>query len=366
MPVISAVGTASPEYVLNQNEVKEFAHVMFGTTLPNIDRLVQAYDNAQIQRRHFCVPLEWFGRTHTFREKNDLYIENACMLSEKAIRQCLARAECPFEEVDYLLYVSTTGLSTPSIDALLIQDLPFRKDIKRLPIWGLGCAGGAASISRGMEIARAAPSARILIVVTELCGLTFMPNDLSKANLIASALFGDGAAAVLIEGDECTPHDTAIPHIIDSATRTLPDSLDVMGWDISEAGFGIQISRDIPTIVRTFMRESITALLGQHSLRKEQISHFITHPGGAKVLEAYQESLGLPRSAFQDTWDVLNNYGNMSAASVLFVLERFMVRISAERAGEGPADREYGLLGALGPGFSSEVVLLKWEERTSA
>ena len=365
MPVLSAVGTASPEHILEQNEVKTFARAMFGATLPNIDRLVQAYDNAQIQRRHFCVPLDWFGQDHTFREKNDLYISNACALSEEAIRQCLERAECQFEDVDYLLYVSTTGLSTPSIDALLIQDLPFRKDIKRLPIWGLGCAGGAASISRGMEIARAVPSARVLVVVTELCGLTFMPNDLSKANLIASALFGDGSAAVLIEGEECTPRRITSPGIIDSSTRTLPDSLDVMGWDISEAGFGIQISRDIPTIVRTFMRDSIAELLGRHDLRKEQIRHFITHPGGAKVLEAYQESLELPRSTFQDTWEVLNNYGNMSAASVLFVLERFMEKISAERKEGNPVDREYGLLGALGPGFSSEVVLLQWEEQPS-
>ncbi len=360
MPVIAAVGTANPNYVLEQREIKAFARQMFGSVFPNIDRLVQAYDNAQIERRHFCVPLEWFGAEHSFREKNDLYVKNALALSKEAIEQCLYKAERTLQDIDYVIYVSTTGLATPSIDALLIEDLPFRRDVKRLPIWGLGCAGGAASISRGMEIARAVPTARILIVVTELCGLTFMPNDLSKANLIASALFGDGSAAVLIEGDDVTTPHAAAPNVLDSATQTMPDSLDVMGWNISEAGFGIQISRDIPAIVRSFMRDSIQEILASNRMSTSDVQHFVTHPGGAKVIEAYQESLNLPPSKFQHTWDVLKQFGNMSACSVLFVLERFMDQIAREQAQEQNIAAEYGLLGALGPGFSSELVLLQW------
>ena len=361
MPTISAVATAVPQYILEQRHVKEFVRQMFGDVFPSIDRLISAYDNAQIDRRHFCVPMEWFAESHTFREKNDLYISHAIDLSKKAIHQCLEKGGCGVEEIDYLLFVSTTGLATPSIDARLIEDLPFRRDVKRLPIWGLGCAGGAASLSRGMEIARAVPSARILIVVVELCGLTFMKNDLSKANLIASALFGDGAAAVLVEGDEIEGKGGTIPRLIDSQTRTLPDSLDVMGWDISENGFGITISRDIPTIVQTFMRESIEGLLETHSLGINAIDHYITHPGGAKVLEAYQESLNQPREKFTHTWDVLRNFGNMSASSVLFVLEKFMEEIAARR-GEQPGEPpEHGLIGALGPGFSSELLLVRWE-----
>lgn len=337
---------------------------MFGKAFPNIDRLAQAYDNAMIERRYFCMPMEWFGTAHSFREKNDLYIEHALDLSRQAIDRCLARTEHEITDIDYLLFVSTTGLATPSIDARLINELPFRRDVKRLPIWGLGCAGGAASLSRAMEIARATPSARILIVVVELCGLTFMPNDLSKSNLIASALFGDGAAAALVAGDEAPDVPGDRPQLLDSLTCTMPDSLDVMGWDISGEGFGIVISRDIPTIVHTFMRESIEEILQRNAMDVGEIAHFITHPGGAKVLEAYQESLGLPREKFAHTWDVLKEYGNMSACSVLFVLDRFMREIAGRR--ENSAEKtavEHGLLGALGPGFSSELLLLRWGEK---
>lgn len=365
MPSVISVGTANPEHVLEQSRVKEFAGQMFGKAFPNIDRLAQAYDNAMIERRHFCVPLEWFGTEHSFREKNDLYIRHALELSRQAIEAALARAGIGPQDMDYLLFVSTTGLSTPSIDARLMEELPFRRDVKRLPIWGLGCAGGAASLSRAMEIARAVPTARILVVVVELCGLTFMPNDLTKSNLIASALFGDGAAAVLVAGEEAElPNGRPEgPTLIDSLTQTMPDSLEVMGWDISEAGFGIVISRDIPTIVHTFMRESIERILLHHGMDVEDIGHFITHPGGAKVLEAYQESLGLPREKFAHTWDVLSEFGNMSACSVLFVLDRFMREIEERRKeAADPAD-EYGLLGALGPGFSSELLLLRWGDR---
>lgn len=363
MATIISVGTANPEHVLEQGRVKEFAGEMFGKVFPNIDRLVQAYDNAMIERRHFCVPMEWFGTPHSFKEKNDLYITHALDLSTKAIDNCLSRTSCTVEDVDYLIFVSTTGIATPSIDARLIQALPFRRDVKRLPVWGLGCAGGAASLSRAMELSRAVPTARILIVVVELCGLTFMPNDYSKSNLIASALFGDGAAAVLVAGEQApiSSHSGG-PELLDSHTRTMPDSLDVMGWDISEKGFGIVISRDIPTIVHTFMRESIQDILLRNSMDVANISHFITHPGGAKVLEAYQDSLNLPREKFAHTWDVLKEFGNMSAGSVLFVLDRFMREIADRRAesADTEIENEYGLLGALGPGFSSELLLLRW------
>ncbi|MCB0714308.1 MAG: type III polyketide synthase [Ignavibacteriae bacterium] len=361
MSTISAVGTAVPEHILYQDDVKEFARELFGDVFPAIDRLVSAYDNAQIDRRHFCVPISWFAEQHSFREKNDLYVANAIKLSKEAIATCLEKSLCSIEEIDYILFVSTTGLATPSIDARLIEELPFRRDVKRLPIWGLGCAGGAASLSRAMEMARAVPTARILIVVVELCGLTFVKNDLSKANLIASALFGDGAAAVLVEGDEAEGKDRGSLELLASQTRTLPDSLDVMGWDISERGFGITISRDIPTIVHTFMRESIQGLLSDNGLEIEQIDHYITHPGGAKVLEAYQESLNQPREKFAHTWEILRNFGNMSAASVLFVLEKFIEEIETRRAGEAKSTVEYGLIGALGPGFSSELLLTAWK-----
>ncbi len=355
MPAIFSIGTALPPHVLQQQDVKEFAHAMFGEALPDVDRLVGVFDNSAIERRHFCVPLDWFAQSKTFEEKNDLYIANAIALSEEAIARCLADASLGCADVDYLLFVSTTGISTPSIDAQLIQRLPFRRTVKRLPIWGLGCAGGAASLSRAMEIARAVPSARVLIVVTELCGLTFIRNDLSKSALIAASLFADGSAAILVTGDDVAV-PAGKPRLLASQTNTLDDSLDVMGWDIGEQGFRVMISRDIPTIVRTFMRESIETFLAANDLSTEDVTHYIAHPGGAKVLHAYQESLGLPPGALANTEHVLRTCGNMSAVSVLFVLERFM----QQHIERGRTDEAYGLLCALGPGFSAEQVLLRW------
>lgn len=357
MPAILSVGTALPEHTIEQKDAKEFARGMFGESFRGeIDRLVGIFDNTDIERRHFCVPNEWFASDHTFREKNDLYIENAMALSEQAIDECLDAAKLGYEDIDYLIFVSTTGISTPSIDARLIAKLPFRRDVKRLPLWGLGCAGGASSLARAMEIARANPDARILAVVVELCGLTFMRNDLTKSALIATSLFGDGAAAVLIAGDRCPlPEGRSLPRLLASRTASMPDSLDVMGWDIGGDGFRVVISRDIPSIVRSFMKESIDALLQEQGIDAGQIDHFVTHPGGAKVIEAYEQSLDLAPGQLDHTRAVLRSCGNISACSVIFVLKRYL----DELADSG--DNGYGLLSALGPGFSSELVLLRWE-----
>ncbi len=358
MPRILSLGTALPQHVLTQGEIRQFAHDIYGEGFNDIDRLVSVFDNADIERRHFCVPLDWFGSSKSFKEKNDLYIANAIELSAEAIERCLAGAGLAHADIDYLIFVSTTGISTPSIDAQLMQRLPFRRDVKRLPVWGLGCAGGAASLSRAMEIARASPTARVLVVVTELCGLTFLRNDLSKSALIATSLFADGSAAAVIAGDRAEAPGGDGPYLLDSQTLTLDDSLDVMGWDIGNEGFKVMISRDIPAIVRTFMRDSIGGFLERHGMAIGQIDHFIAHPGGAKVLQAYADSLDLPLEMLGNTREILRSCGNMSACSVLFVLERFM-RSIAERGTIRP-EGEYGLLGALGPGFSSELVLLRW------
>jgi alkylresorcinol/alkylpyrone synthase len=360
MPAIISVGTALPPYLLTQKEVKQFAHNIYGEAFADIDRLMGVFDNAEIEGRHFCAPLDWFASSKSFEEKNDLYIENAVVLSAEAIETCLGNGGLRHEDIDYLLFVSTTGISTPSIDARLIQQLPFRRDIKRLPIWGLGCAGGASSLSRAMEIARAVPSARVLVVITELCGLTFMRNDLTKSALIASSLFADGSAAVVATGHEVpVPAGHLHPHLLASYTNTLDDSLDVMGWDIGNDGFRVMISRDIPTIVRTFMRESIEIFLAEQRLTIDDISYFIAHPGGAKVLEAYAESLDIPAEKLAHTRNILHNCGNMSACSVIFVLERFIDEIASRNGTAVPGT--YGLLCALGPGFSSEQVLVRWE-----
>lgn len=359
MPHILAIGTALPSHRLEQQDIKQFARDLYGEAYGGeIERLLGVYDHAQIERRHFCVPKEWFASDHPFSEKNRLYIQHALELSKQAIEQALNVSQLDYTDIDYLLFVSTTGLSTPSMDAQLLQALPFRRNVKRLPIWGLGCAGGAASLARAMEIAQAVPTARILVVVVELCGLTFMRNDLTKAALIATSLFGDGAAAVVIAGNDSggtrAPHH---PALLASQTNTLPDSLDVMGWAVTDAGFRIVMSRDIPSIVRTFMVDSITDFLHQQGITRYQIQHYVAHPGGAKVIQAYEESLHLPTEALRHTRTTLREAGNMSACSVLFVLQLFM----QEQQQRGTIQQqEYGIVCALGPGFIAELLLLRW------
>lgn len=339
--------------------MKGFARNIFGDSFKDLERLLGVYDNAEIETRHFCVPLDWFAREQSFKEKNDLYIHHAIDLSRQAIERALERRGMDYQEIDYIIFVSTTGVATPSIDARLLQALPFRRDVKRLPLWGLGCAGGASSLARAMEIANAQPRATVLVVVVELCGLTFMRNDLTKSALIATSLFADGAAAVIIGGDESSfSHRAEYPSLLASSTRTLPDSLDVMGWDIGEAGFKIVISRDIPQIVRTFMRESIEEFLAEQGLVTDDIVHFVAHPGGAKVLEAYNDSLGLTPERLRHTREILRTCGNMSAVSVLFVLEKFIDEIAG--GGSDVGGDAFGLLCALGPGFASEVMLVRW------
>jgi alkylresorcinol/alkylpyrone synthase len=358
MSRLISIGTSIPANKVMQSDAKEFARMMYGEVYHgDIERIVAIYDHTQIDSRYFCVPKEWFRESHTFEEKNNLYVEHAIQLSTAAIHDCLAKASVGIEDIDYLIFVSTTGLATPSIDARLIHLLPFKKNIRRLPLWGLGCAGGAASLSLAMNLANAEPTATILVVVAELCGLTFVKNDMSKAALISTALFSDGAAAALICGDK-SPATVApnFPRLIASETRTMDESLNVMGWNFSEHGFRVILSQHVPEIVKTFLKESVDKFFEKKELKDVTLSHFITHPGGAKVLQAYQETFGLTAEQLQYAYDILRDYGNMSACTVLFILEKFIQNFN--RRG---AEQEYGLLAALGPGFSSELVLLKWE-----
>ncbi len=355
MPKIVSIGTALPKYRVSREDTKEFARNLYGEAYHDIDRLLAVFDNAAVDTRQFCVPKEWFSTPHRFGEKNALYIDNGLALSQASIENCLTEAQVDYGEIDVLMFVSTTGLSTPTMDARLIQMLPFRKNVRRMPLWGVGCAGGASSLSWAMEIARAAPSAKILIVVTELCGLTFIRGDLSKAALVSSAIFSDGSASALVTGDKVRPKvSMARPCLIASATETLPDSLDVMGWQFYEDGFKVILSRDVPEITKTFMKDSIIKFLENKKLSFSDIKYFITHPGGAKVLEAYKDSLGLTDQHLRHAYHILRTCGNMSAATVLFILKKFLDELPDEQ-------QSYGLIGALGPGFSSEVVLLHWD-----
>jgi alkylresorcinol/alkylpyrone synthase len=376
---ITSIAVAQPEHLFVQARAREFCRALFSEAHSDIERLLEIFENAAIDERRVSVPIDWFSRPHTFAEKNALYIENALALSERAARDALTAAHLEPGDIDHLLFVSSTGLATPSLDARLMNRLRFSAHMRRTPIWGLGCAGGAAGLARAAEWARLSPGSNVLLIAIELCSLTFQREDLSKSNLVATALFGDGAAAVVVQSDASENGDRGDarssdahdkrgrdarsdaqdtggrprPRIVASRSTLFPETEDVMGWDVNDAGLKVLFSRDIPTIVRRFVRENADEFLTEQGLTLQSIRHLIAHPGGVKVMAAYEEAFGLDPNALRHAREVLRSAGNMSSPTVLFVLDRFLADSSVR-----PGD--LGLLTALGPGFSSELVLLQW------
>lgn len=347
-----AVGTAVPDHTLKQDEARAFAKELFQDAFTNIDRYLPIFEHTSIQTRRLARPREWFEEERPFSERNDAYTETACQLGELALQRCLEAAGIQAKEVDHLFFVSTSGIATPSIDARLVHRLHFSPHVKRTPIWGLGCAGGAAGLARAYEYARAFPESRVVLLAVELCSLTFRRGDRTKSNLVATSLFADGAAAVLITGDQVSLPTQNRPQIIDTLSTTWPDSLDVMGWDVDDNGLRVVFSRDIPNLVRREVRPAVEGFLSRQGLGLGELDRVIAHPGGMKVLSAYEETLELDAQVLGFSRSVLGEFGNMSSVTVLFVLEREL----AEQHHEG----SYGLLTALGPGFSSEMMLLQW------
>jgi len=350
MPRIIAIEPAVPEHVIEQSAAADIARGLFAGSFKDVDRLLPIFANTEIDRRYFCMPPEWFKRNHSFEEKNKLYITHAVQLCEKAIRQLLARVEVAPEKIDHVFFISTTGVATPSLDAYLLNRLRLAPHIRRTPIWGLGCGGGVAGIARAADWLKAYPEKIALVVAVELCSLTFIRDDVSKSNFVATSLFGDGAAAVLLGGDHCDLRKPRMLGVIASDSITWKDSLDVMGWEINHHGLKVLFSRDIPAIVNQSARPAVLQFLAQQGVALTNIAACVSHPGGAKVIRAYEAALELAPAQTRHMWSVLRKFGNMSSATVLFVLHEFL---------QSP----YYQTGAttfsssLGPGFTSEMFL---------
>jgi alkylresorcinol/alkylpyrone synthase len=375
MPHIRSVATALPPHALSQERIRDLAREHFAPAFPEIDRYMTVFRHAQIETRYFVAPLEWFVTPHSFKQCNDLFIEAATALGESAARACLLQAGLEPRDVDHLIWVSTTGMAAPSPDAMLINRLGMGRHARRTPIWGLGCAGGVVGLARANEYTRAFPDQRVLLLSAELCSVTFQWNDHSKRNLIAASLFADGVAAVLVEGDEAggwgtsaaqggvtdrrwgqappIPHPPSpIPQIIGTQSTLWPDTLEIMGWDMVDTGMQVVFSSRIPHIVQTLMRENVAGFLAPFGLGLDDIDHWILHPGGAKVIDAYQAALAIDPERLSHTRAVLRNCGNMSSTTVFFVLDAFL------KDGQ-PKPGEYGVLAVLGPGFSCELALIQ-------
>ncbi|MDH3231133.1 MAG: type III polyketide synthase [Alphaproteobacteria bacterium] len=343
IPHIASLAVAVPPLEIRQQEVAAAAGSVFSGRSETFERLRPIYKNAGIEKRYSCVPLSWYLQPHGWRERHDIFVESAIDLLRRAATDCLEQANVEVAQVDGIVVVSTTGMTAPSLDARLMEHMNFRRDVQRLPAFGLGCAGGVLGLSRTAALARADPSSHWLFLVVELCGLTFRSGDQSNSNIVATALFGDGAAAALVSCDAEGPAITA------SGEHTWPGSLDVMGWQIEDDGFGVLFSRDIPALVRGRFREATGSFLAAHGHTLDDIDALVMHPGGAKVIDALQEALGAPHDALDTARSVLREYGNMSAATILFVLHRVLASDQRGRM----------LLGALGPGFTAGFAILE-------
>lgn len=347
---IAAVGRAFPPHYYSQEQLLTAAREHWGAQLFNPERLGQFFQNVLVGGRHLALPLERYPKIKTWGEANDAWIEIAENVGAKAVEQAMQGAGIPLSALDALYFVSVTGIATPSVDARLMNRMRLPVDVKRIPIFGLGCVAGAAGVARAADYLRGFPEDVVVLLSVELCSLTLQRQDLSIANLISSGLFGDGAAAVVMVGEK---RHAEGPRVLATRSVFYPDSERVMGWDISERGFQIVLSAEVPEVVREFLRGDIDAFLADQGLKRADIGSWVAHPGGPKVLEAMQEALELPEGALDLTWKSLREVGNLSSASVLMVLGDTL----AERR---PAPGTLGMLLAMGPGFCSELVLLEW------
>jgi alkylresorcinol/alkylpyrone synthase len=347
---IAAVGRAFPEHYYDQEALISAFLTHWGGQHFNTRRLEALHRNVLVGGRHLALPMEEYTKLETFGQANDHWIRVAREVGGRAVLDGLERAGLGVKDVDALFFVTVTGVAAPSVEARLINDIGLRTDVKRVPIFGLGCVAGAAGIARAADYVRGWPGQVAVLLSVELCSLTLQRGDFSIPNLISSGLFGDGAAAVVVVGDE---READGPEILATRSVFYPDTEEVMGWDISETGFKIVLSAKVPEVAERFLPGDVDRFLGDHGLTRGDIASWVCHPGGPRVLEAMQSGLALPEGALDVTWRSLREVGNLSSSSVLMVLRETM-------AEHRPPPGSYGVLLAMGPGFCSELVLLRW------
>jgi alkylresorcinol/alkylpyrone synthase len=350
---IAGAGCAFPKHRYRQAAITAALRDIWSDKLPNAEVLNRLHTRCGVDFRYMALPLEAYPAVDTFGKTNNAWIETAQEIGETAICRAITPAGLEPDEINALFFTSVTGICSPSIDARLVNRMKLSPNIKRVPIFGLGCVAGAAGIARAADYVRAFPDEIAVLLSVELCSLTWQRDDVSVANLISSGLFGDGAAAVVIAGAAARVAGPAEPEIVATKSTFYPDSEDVMGWDVSERGFRIVLSPDVPRVITEHLRADVEGFLAEHGMTRRDIASWIVHTGGPRVLEAVEQALELPREALEASWESLRNVGNLSSASVLLVLQEFLTK----RRG---APGTYSLLSAMGPGFCSELVLLRW------
>lgn len=368
MSTIVSIATDVPAFAATQDQVKAAFAPLFRLDGRRLDALMSLFDNAEVHRRHSVMPLSELGRPRSLTDTMRVYARHASELAERVAAECLRRAAVDAGEVDLIVTVSCTGVMIPSLDAALIDTLGMRRDVRRLPITELGCVGGAAAIARADDHLRGAPGGYALVICVELPSLSLQAGDLSADNLVSSAIFGDGAAAVLLAGDGAAtrrqrqratsgaaPGPTA-PNIriLDTLSHTIPASTHALGFDLHADGFHAVLSKDVPALLRAEVAALVDRLAARTGVAPGTIGAHVLHPGGKKVLAALEDALRLKREQTQPSWEVLRDFGNQSSASVLFVLARW-------QDARPPAAGTTGVMAAFGPGLTAQLLMLRWE-----
>jgi alkylresorcinol/alkylpyrone synthase len=355
-PVIAGIGTGVPPHAHSQDQLIALARELLPDDRLSVAALERMFAAVGVEQRHLALPAADYGELGGFADRSRAWIDVAKQLAEQVVRDALRDAELEPDAVALLVTTTVTGIAVPSLDARLMNVIEFSPALKRMPLFGLGCVGGAAGIARVADYLRGHPDETAMLLSVELCSLTFQPDDVSIANLISTGLFGDGAAAVLLAGAE---HPLARqakptgPTVLDSCATFFPDTERLMGWDIVDTGFRVVLGPGVPDLVERELAGVVDPFLASHGLTRADIDAWIAHPGGPKVIRAVQQALGLADEQIEATRESLASFGNLSSASVLFVLDEFCHR-------RAPRPGSYGLLFALGPAFCAELVLLRW------
>ena len=342
-----SLATAVPPFVLDTPMIAKQAAETFKGLGGALSRLLSVYDNSEIDKRYSVCPMEWFLEPRGWPDRTAKFMTGATALFKEAAGKALDEAQLKASDVDAIVTVSSTGIATPSIEAHVMVEMGFRVDVQRVPVFGLGCAGGLSGLSLASRLAVANPGKIILIVVIELCTLAFRLDEMTKANIVATAIFGDGAAAAILCAGDVVGHG-AIEYV---GEHTWPDTIDVMGWRVDVEGFGAIFSRSIPDLAATDLRPAADGFLTRHGLTMKDMDHFSFHPGGAKVIQALEPAFGLVDGTLAHERSVLADFGNMSAPTVLFVLlQGLKQKVKGRR-----------FLGALGPGFTASFMTMVHE-----
>ena len=339
-----SLATSVPPHLFHQGEILKAAHALLAERYPQFETLASLFANTGIRHRYGVKPMEWYLEQRGWPERTMAFLEGAESLFVDVARKALAQADLAACEIDTVVTVSSTGIATPTLDARVAGKLGFRPDISRVPIFGLGCAGGVSGLSIASRLAQSRLGSNVLLVALELCTLAVRHDELTKANIVAASLFGDGAAAVVLRAG-----DGGATRIEATGEKLWPDTLDIMGWSVDPEGFGVIFQRTIPDFVRDHMGAAVAEILSRMDLSIDDVDRFICHPGGAKVIAALERALSLDQGSLDHEREVIADYGNMSAPTVLFVLERLR--------GQGLPKRS--LLTSLGPGFTASCVALR-------